>query len=133
MNETHKTIFKSHQIELISFGIIHLFLFLFCLEFLCFYCHFSLFRKWLFFRYFQKESRKTFYLLCDNKKVKICVFNNTNKTWKKLEECRNFEKIIEKNILHTSRFFYRFFYILPHILQTSILFLFLLHKIGKFV
>ena len=48
-NETHKTIFKSVQIELISFGIIYLFIVLFCLQFLCFYFHFSLFRNWLFF------------------------------------------------------------------------------------
>ena len=83
MNETHKTIFKSVQIELISFGIIYLFIVLFCLQFLCFYCHFSLFRNWLFFLFSMN-------------------LNNTNETWKKLEECRNLEKIVEKNILHSS-------------------------------
>ena len=60
LNEIHKTIFKSLQIELISFGIIHLFIFQFCLVFLSFPCHFSLLRNWLFFFLFY-------------------VLNNTNK------------------------------------------------------
>ena len=88
LNETRKNIFKSHHFELISFGIIYLFIVLFCLEFLCIFCHFSLLRNWLFFLF-------------------SMILNNTNETWKKSEECRNFEKIVEKNILHSSTLFYK--------------------------